>query len=105
MLRVNKYPELIGPTNIFQSECAQIAENIRKSILSQKNTSWSFIEKRQQFLLLNIHCEPELIELTKELNYTNTRFDYKIVYNTQQPYDIQYDKTHNRVSISQHTFL
>ena len=105
MSSVNKYPELIGPANIFQSECSQIVENIRKCILSNQTATFSFKEKRQPFLLLNIHCEPEVHALSKELTSKNTRFDYKIVYNTQQPYHIHYDKKHDRVSITQHTFL
>ena len=105
MSSVNQYPGVIGPINIFQNECSQIAENIRKCILSKQHTTCSFQEKRQQFLLLNIHCEPEIQALTRELTRKKTKFEYKIVYNTQQPYHIHYDKKHNLVSITQHTFL
>ena len=105
MSSINKYPGLIGSTNIFQNECSQITENIRKCILSKQPIACSFQEKPQQFLLLNIHCEKELHALTKELDYKQTKFDYKIVYNTQQPYHIHYNNKAHKVTITQHTFL
>lgn len=130
MASINQYDNMFTKPNIFKNECLQIVENIRKCIntitfedksssgipqrptllrnsgvFTKHNTTFMFQEKQQQFLLLNIHCEQELQTLTKELNRTKTRFDYKIVYNTQQPYHILYDKTHNQVSITQHTFL
>jgi len=105
MTSIHKYAGIIGSTNIFHNECSQIVENIRKCMTTKQNTVCDFNEKRQQFLLLNIHCEPELQAVSRELANKKTAFDYKIVYNTQQPYQIQYDKTQNKVSISQHTFL
>jgi hypothetical protein len=105
MTSTHKYAGIIGPLNVFQNECSQIVENIRKCTTTKQNTVCDFNEKRQQFLLLNIHCEPELQTLSRELANTKTAFDYKIIYNTQQPYQIRYDKTQNKVSISQHTFL
>ena len=66
MSSINKYPSLIGSTNIFQNECSQITENIRKCILSKQPIACSFQEKTQQFLLLNIHCEKELRERRSE---------------------------------------
>jgi hypothetical protein len=105
MTTINKYPGLIGSTNIFKNECTNIAENIRKCILSKQPTTCSFQEKREQFLLLHIHCEDELQTLTSEFTRKKTRFDYKLVYNTLQPYHIHYDDIQHKVSITQHTFL
>lgn len=121
-----KYHTLIGPTNIFQTECAQIVENIRNSIKENVSTdcenavaqsrcssieryrtptTFSFQEKRQQFLLLNVHCERELRTLTKELTNQKKVIEYKIVYNTEKPYNIYYDKPQSKVIITQHSFL
>lgn len=101
-----KFPSVIGPTNIFQSECYQITDNIQKCITSDCiiNT-FSFQEKRQQFLLLNVHCERELRTLTNELTKQKKAIDYKIVYNTYKPYYIYYNKPQSKVIITQHSFL
>jgi hypothetical protein len=105
MTSTHKYAGIIGPNNVFHQECSHIVENIRKCTTTKQNAIYDFNEKRQQFLLLNIHCEPELQELSRELANKKTAFDYKIIYNTQQPYQIRYDKTQNKVYINQPTFL
>jgi hypothetical protein len=93
-------------SNTFKNECQTITDNIRKCIFSDvKEHTFSFIENRQQFMLLNVHCEDEVRKIQSEVNRHGMALKYKIVYNTQQPYYIINDKSQRQIIISQHTFL
>ena len=93
-------------SDTFKNECQTITNNIRKCILSDvKEHTFPFIETRQQFMLLNVHCENEVRKIQTEVNRVGMTLQYKIVYNTQQPYYIINDKSRRQIIISQHTFL
>jgi hypothetical protein len=98
------YPNIAK--NTFNSECVQIANNIRKSISHCLSTqietnTFAFTTKQPQLLMLSLHCESEIAQLQNELAKRHTRMKYQLIYTTNKPYSVTVDTPNNQVTISQ----
>ena len=86
----------------WKPECQRMAERLVHSVRGREETEYPFeISSRNRFLLLTRDCPTELSKASQELHRQGMRLEYKIVYNTNQPYTIRVNRESNAISIFQ----
>ena len=89
----------------WDPECERMADRLVHSVLGgrgREETEYTFeIANRNRFLLLTRDCPAELSQASLEIQRQGMRLEYKIVYNTNQPYTIRVNRESDVVSIFQ----
>lgn len=52
-----------------------------------------------------MHCENEMRSIHREMQQKGIAFQYKLVYDTQIPYNITFNKNELKTSVSQRPFM
>ena len=102
---------------MYSQECKQIMSNLHDSIRSQSpivdcrdylfsrpgSNQKSDISNvhPEQFLLLTLHCQPELSKTVSKIKTAGFVLDYQILYNTNYPYTICMNPDTRKISIFQ----
>ena len=102
---------------MYSQECKQIMSNLLDSIRSQLHITdcrdYQFSRPGsnqksdisnahpEEFLLLTLHCQPELTETISKIKTAGFVLDYKILYNTNYPYTICTNPATRKISVFQ----